>query len=194
MDRNKAIDSLNEIKELMERSTKFVSLSGSTGILVGIYALVGAWFTYNTLQAGTRLETVVAIALLVLALSLLTAFAVYYLKVRNSGQKLFNKMFFRVMWNFSVPLLTGGLFCLALLIHGYYGLTSSVMLLFYGLTLVHISKYTFSNVCWLGYAFLLLGLFDCFFEGNGLLCWAIGFGLFHIIYGVLFYFLYEKRK
>ena len=109
-------------------------------------------------------------------------------------QKLFSKLTYRIAWNFSLPLLTGGLFCIALLLHEHYGLVSSVMLLFYGLSLVNVSKFTYSNVAWLGYAFLCLGTADCFFEGHGLMFWTIGFGGFHILYGMLFYLQYERRK
>ncbi|NDV65260.1 hypothetical protein [Bacteroides sp. 224] len=196
MDKIKAIQSVNEIKELMERSSKFVSLSGLTGILVGLYSLIGAWVAYSSMNvlATTRLYDVVLIALVVLTVSVVTAFLVSYYKSKRSNQKLFNKLTYRIVWNFSIPLLTGGLFCLALLYHQHYGLTSSVMLLFYGLSLVNVSKYTFSNVAWLGYAFLFLGILDAFFEGYGLLFWTLGFGVFHIIYGILFYFLYEKNR
>lgn len=210
MDKIKALQSVNEIKELMERSSKFVSLSGLTGVLVGIYSLIGSWATIRVLgmqeiangsysavlnvTTPMRLKIIVLLAAGVLASSIITAFLISYYKSRRSNQKLFNKLTYRIVWNFSIPLLTGGLFCIALLYHGHYGLTSSVMLLFYGMSLVNVSKYTFSNVAWLGYAFITLGLLDCFFEGHGLLFWTLGFGVFHIIYGILFYFLYERNK
>ena len=192
MNKNKAIQSVNEIKELMELSSKFISLSGLSGILVGIYSLVGSWFVLKDPSAS--LDKVILIALAVFLMSVVTAFLISLYKSRKSGQKLFNKLTYQLIWNFSVPLLAGGLFCLALIVHEYYSLTSCVMLLFYGLALVNVSKFTFSNVGWLGYSFLILGLLDCFFAGNEVLFWAIGFGVFHIVYGVLFYFLYERGK
>lgn len=210
MDKNKAIQSVNEIKELMERSSKFVSLSGMTGILVGIYSLIGAIMAIRILglqhittgpyskvlnvTTPMRLKIIILLAAGVLIASIVTTIIISYSKSRKTNQKLFNKLTYRLIWNFSIPLLTGGLFCIALLFHGHYGLTSSVMLLFYGLALVNVSKYTFSNVAWLGYAFLILGLLDCFFEGHGLIFWTLGFGVLHIIYGLLFYFLYERKK
>jgi hypothetical protein len=208
MDRIRAIQSVNEIKELMERSSKFVSLSGLTGILIGVYAFIGAWLV-NSLTgipfvnnpgshrllsfSDTRIITIV-IAGCVIAASLISTFLISYYKSIKAKQKLLNKLIYRLIWNFGLPLFVGGVFCIALLYNRNYGLTSTVMLLFYGFALVNVSKYTFSNVGWLGYAFLSLGLVDAFFEGNALLFWTIGFGGFHIIYGVLFYFLYEKNK
>ena len=102
---------------------------------------------------------------------------------------------YRALWNFSLPMLTGGALCISLLLHGYYDILSSVMLLFYGLTLVNVSKFTYANIAWLGYAFICLGVIDSFWEGHALLFWTIGFGGFHILYGILFYFclLYTSR-
>lgn len=190
MDKIKAIQSINEIKELMERSSKFVSLSGLTGILVGVYALVGSWMASRLLQ----LNAIVLIATGVLLSAIITVLLISYYKSKKSNQKLFNKLTCRISWNFSIPLLAGGLFCIALIYHKHYEFTSSAMLLFYGMALVNVAKYTFSNVAWLGCAFMALGIFDSFFVGHGLLCWALGFGVFHIVYGILFYFLYERNN
>ena len=88
----------------------------------------------------------------------------------------------------------GGALCISLLLHGYYDILSSVMLLFYGLTLVNVSKFTYANIAWLGYAFICLGVIDSFWEGHALLFWTIGFGGFHILYGILFYLHYERKQ
>lgn len=194
MDRNKAIESVNEIKELMERSSKFVSLSGMTAVLARVYALAGAYVAGQLLRSEDNREGLIMVASLVLIVSIVTACILSWYKAKKMQQKLFSKLTYRIAWNFSLPLLTGGLFCIALLLHEHYGLVSSVMLLFYGLSLVNVSKFTYSNVAWLGYAFLCLGTADCFFEGHGLMFWTIGFGGFHILYGMLFYLQYERRK
>lgn len=211
MNTNNALQSVDEIRKLMERSTKFVSLSGLTGILAGSYALTGAFlaaklvgtvsganplFTFDRLDVDTprRLCVLVGLAAAVLAASVITAWLVSWYKARKSGEKLFNSLTYRLLWHFFLPMATGGLFCVALLYHGHYGLTSSVMLLFYGLALVNTAKYTFSNVAWLGYAFLITGLADSFWEGHGFFFWTLGFGVFHILYGILFYLRYERKK
>src|SRR5688572_14075444 len=41
--RNEPIQALNDIKQIMDRSSRFVSLSGWSGIAAGICALVAAW-------------------------------------------------------------------------------------------------------------------------------------------------------
>lgn len=192
MDKSKAIQSVNEIKELMERSSKFVSLSGLTGVLVGIFALTGAWIVN---RAGWHnVQSTIVVAAAVLLLSMITAISVFLWKIRKTNERFLSRLTLRTIWHFSLPLLVGGLFCLILLHHKHYELITSAMLLFYGFSWVSVSKYTFAGVAWLGYAFLLLGLLDALFAGNELLFWSLGFGVFHIIYGVLFYFAYEKNK
>ena len=194
MDKNKALESVNEIKKKKKKSSKFVSLSGMTAVLAGMYALVGAYVANNLIKSGDNREELIMVASLVLTASVITACILSCYKARKTGQKLFSKLTYRIAWNFVLPLLTGGLFCIALLLHEIYGLVSSVMLLFYGLSLVNVSKFTYSNVAWLGYAFLCLGIVDCFLEGHGLLFWTIGFGGFHVLYGVLFYLQYERKR
>ena len=170
MNKDKALESVNEIKELMEKSSKFISFSGLAAIMAGIYAL------------------------LVLTVSAVTACILSYYKSKKTGQKFFSRLTYRALWNFSLPMLTGGILCISILLHGYYDIIASIMLLFYGLTLVNVSKFTYSSIAWLGYAFIGLGIIDCFWEGHSLLFWAIGFGGFHILYGILFYLHYERRK
>lgn len=200
MNKEKALQSVNEIKELMERSSKFLSFSGLTAILAGVYALVGACLVYRLIlyancHPGVSIGTdVIVVASIVLLLATATACLLSCRKAKKTGQKLISKLTCRIAWSFSLPMFTGGLFCIALLVHGHYGLISSVMLLFYGLSLVNASKYTFSDVGWLGYLYLFLGLLDLFFEGHGLLFWTIGFGGFHVLYGILFYLQYERKK
>lgn len=207
MTQNEAIETLNDIRNIMERSTKFLSLSGVSAILVGVYAcaatLVAARIIgqpdachvqpdhVNTLH---KLVAVGLTALTTLAASLATVFILSYRKCkREGGGPLITPATRRLLWNFFLPLSAGGLFCVSLLINGHYGLTSSVMLLFYGLALVNASKYTYSNTRYLGYAEILLGLADSLAADYALLFWGVGFGLFHIIYGVFFHLRIERR-
>ena len=99
-----------------------------------------------------------------------------------------------MLWNFFLPLLTGGILCFSLIWQQYYGLTSSIMLIFYGLSLVNCSKYTYSNIRYLGYAEILLGLVDSFVITHALLFWVTGFGLLHIAAGIYFYYKVEHKQ
>ena len=198
MNKDKALESVNEIKELMEKSSKFISVSGLAAILAGIYALAGAYIATQVITPETHLivtlEFMAIIALSVLATAAVTAGILSYCKSQKTGQSFFSRLTYRALWNFSLPMLAGGIVCISILMHEYYDILASVMLLFYGLALVNTSKFTYSSVAWLGYAFICLGVVDCFWEGHSLLFWTIGFGGFHILYGILFYLHYERKK
>ena len=198
MNKDKALESVNEIKELMEKSSKFISVSGLAAILAGIYALAGAYIATQVITPETHLivtlEFMAIIALSVLATAAVTAGILSYCKSQKTGQSFFSRLTYRALWNFSLPMLAGGIVCISILMHEYYDILASVMLLFYGLALVNTSKFTYSSVAWLGYAFICLGAVDCFWAGYSLLFWTIGFGGFHILYGILFYLHYERKK
>jgi predicted lysophospholipase L1 biosynthesis ABC-type transport system permease subunit len=208
MENDKAIEALTDIRSMMERSSKFISLSGLTGVFAGIFALAGAAaayfysaksfgpdFIFDNLQAGqkTAVLTFYSVdALLVLALSVGIGILLSARKSRKTGQSVLDKTAVRMLVNLAVPLLTGGIFCIALLWHGIIGLIAPAMLIFYGLSLINASKYTIGDTRYLGYLEVVLGLISCFFIGYGLLFWAVGFGFFHIAYGLFMYYTLEK--
>ena len=135
MNKDKALESVNEIKELMEKSSKFISLSGLAAIMAGIYALVGAYIATQVITPDTHLivalELMAIIASLVLVAAAVTACILSYYKSKKTGQKFFSRLTYRALWNFSLPMLTGGVLCISILMHEYYDILASVMLLFY---------------------------------------------------------------
>jgi len=209
---NHNLNDLAHIRQLMERSTKFVSLSGLSGVFAGTYALFGAfgvWFFINKIGisssnyqnvVGNQLfglnfqEFCFADALLVLFLSLSTSFWLSYKKANQLGETIWNSLTKRVFINMMVPLTTGGIFCLLLIYHRQSTFIAPATLIFYGLALVNVSKYTYNDIFQLGIIEILIGLLAMFFLANGLLFWTIGFGLMHIIYGIGMYFKYERKQ
>ncbi len=201
------LDALKDIRQLMKQSNKFLSLSGLSGIFVGVYALIGAYFgrkvildyvfNDNQSEAGYNqlLFECIIICALVLLVSMLTALIFSARKAKKSGQSIFNHTGLRLAINMFIPLGTGGLFCLAMLYHGHNMvlLVSPAMLIFYGLSLVNASKYTLHDIRYLGCMQIALGLAASFYLGYGLLFWAFGFGVLHIIYGTYMWFKYERK-
>ena len=57
---------------------------------------------------------------------------------------------------------------------------------------VNASKYTLNDIRYLGLTEIFLGLVALVFLEYSLLFWAIGFGLVHIIYGIVMYYKYER--
>ena len=200
MDENKILNDLTEIKNLMNRSSRFLSLSGFSGIFAGIYALIGAYlahlkladFNRNRFRFPKVLETeLLLIAFGVLVLSLVTAFWLTYKKARKNNESIFGKGSKNFLFALIIPLIIGGIFILLLLRLKFYVLIAPVTLIFYGISLLFASKYTLGTVKYLAYTEIILGLTAMYFVGNGLIFWAIGFGILHIIYGIVM--LFDKR-
>lgn len=198
---------LTEIRSLMERSSKFLSLSGWAGIMAGIYALLGAFIAFRFLNFNPDqiildhqksanllfdLHKVIYLAIIILILAISTAIILSQKKAKKNGDKLWNATSRRVLINMSVPLVIGGLLILILISNEMIGLVAPFSLLFYGLALYQISKFTFEEVKILGLVEIALGLISAYFVAYGLLFWAIGFGLVHIIYGIYMYYKYER--
>ncbi len=205
------LQDLSQIRQMMERSSRFLSLSGFSGIFIGLFALIGAavafWYLdmdfsiaheYNIeRELNGRLQPSFYIffftdAILVLAASLLAAFYFSARKARKNGYALWDGTARRLLANLFIPLVAGGIFCIILLYHGAVGFVAPVTLIFYGLALLNASKYTYDDIRALGLCEIALGLIAAFLLGYGLLFWAIGFGVLHIIYGILLYTKYEK--
>ena len=207
------LQTLSEIRSLMERSSRFISLSGLSGIFAGIFALLGAtaaylylkiglfsrsYYTYATDDRGSiKMDFITFFftdAILVLVFSLIFGFYFTRRNARKKGLKVWDKTAERLFGNFIIPLVTGGLFCLVLLYHHLVYLIAPCTLIFYGLALLNASKYTLHEVRYLGISEVLLGLISSIYIGFGLLFWAIGFGILHIVYGTVMYFKYENRS
>jgi hypothetical protein len=196
---------LAEIRNLMEKSSKFISLSGLSGILAGVYALAGAAAAYFLVQfplspINYRQESVQdfdvviklsTIAVLVLVASVVTGLTQSARKAKRQGLQLWNSTSIRMVINLLVPLCTGGAFIILLLFQGRYGLVAPVCLIFYGLALINASANLYDEVRYLGYSEIILGLIATALPGFGLFFWSIGFGVFHIFYGALMFRKYD---
>jgi len=192
---------ISEIKQLMNRSSRFISLSGLSGILAGIYAILGAVIAYIYLfpEKGNYLtlhswnfKMLVILLVSVAILSIITAVLLTSKTAKKNNEKIWDSTTKRLLINFFIPLATGGIYILIKLNSQHYGLTASLMLIFYGLALINASKYTLGNIKYLGYAQIIIGLICAAFPGYGFWFWVLGFGLFHIIYGALMY-VQEKK-
>ncbi|GAA4310459.1 hypothetical protein [Nibribacter koreensis] len=198
---------LAEIRTMMERSSKFLSLSGWAGIMAGIYALAGAFIAYKVFDfhpdgimdisyaAGTlssNLVNLILLAAFVLAMAIGTAIYLSSKKAEKRGETLWNATARRVLINMAVPLTVGGLLILILIAKGFIGFVAPFTLLFYGLALYNASKFTYGEMRSLGLIQVGLGLISAYFVGYGLFFWALGFGVVHIIYGIYMHYKYER--
>jgi len=206
MEANKYLNDISEIKNMMNRSSRFISLSGLSGILAGVYSLIGAYFAYRIIyfygaalgSSKTLVITEYAVyKLLVIAgsvvfLSIATGIVLALRKAKRQGEKIWDKSSQRLIINFLIPLVTGGILILYLIEKEQFSLIATLTLVFYGLACINASKYTLGDIRYLGITLLLLAFISLWFIGYGLLFWSLGFGISHIFYGSVMYFNYER--
>jgi hypothetical protein len=191
---------LSEIKNIMTKSSRFISLSGLSGILAGIYALIGAaaaYYMVTTYSRGTLIldgkifQVCLGILIAVAALSIITGIILTTRKAKKTGESIWDNSSRRLLFSFLVPLITGGIYILIILWQGKYGQTGGLMLIFYGLALISASKHSIGDIKYLGLIQVALGLIAALFPGYGFWIWVIGFGIMHIIYGSIMHFKYD---
>ena len=218
-DASEQLSAIKDIKQMMERSSRFISLSGWSGISAGICALVGAGFAYNVISMSRYAadndlgemqhpylnngsisvheligDKLIIIAALTFIGALVSAFFFTYSRSRKTNTPIWGTSAQRLLVNVSIPMMAGGAFLLKLIQHGSYSVIAPGCLLFYGLALLNGSKYTLGEIRYLGYCEIILGIVSCWFTGWGLYFWAVGFGVLHILYGAVMLNKYEKKE
>ncbi len=214
MESNKYLEDIASIKTMMSKSLRFMSLSGLSGILAGIYALTAAGIAHylinqniqlfgtnnkNIAQAVLRIFSsselagnLILLFVVTLFVAIATGIILTFKKAKKNDEKIWDSSSRRLLINFAIPLIAGGAFCIVLIQYGIIGLIAPATLIFYGLALINASKYTLGDIKYLGLANLVIGLLSTQFIGYGLYFWALGFGVFHIIYGMIMYNKYDR--
>jgi hypothetical protein len=212
IEQNQQHDTLQDVKDirrLMERSSRFISLSGLSGVAAGIFALAGAGIARYIIfddyykryddrgffgaNDFVKLKSqLLGLAAAVAIAAFLSAFYFTWRKSNRQGNSLWDHASRRLFWNMAIPLAAGGFFILGMLQHNEWQFVAPACLIFYGLALVNASKYTLTDIRYLGYCEIVVGLVNMLFIGYGLYFWALGFGVLHIIYGVVMWWKYER--
>jgi hypothetical protein len=218
-DKNQTLDTLKDIRNMMDRSSRFISLSGWSGVAAGCCALVGAWFAHGVIERGMENHTslrknyvntyendpidvleyigsskLISIAVLTLFAAIILAFAFTWMRSRKTGMPMWGPTSRRLTFAIGLPLMVGGIYMLKLMEAGAFGMIAPGCLLFYGIGLVSAARYTLGEIRWLGYGQIITGIVNLFFTGYGLYFWAFGFGLLHIIYGLIMWWKYERNN
>jgi len=203
---NASLEALQDIKRIMERSSRFISLSGLSGLAAGVWALIGAYFAHNWIEEyyhelnlrifdevpGNLKWRLVMLAGVVLLLALLSAIYFTWKKAKKSSLPVWDATSRKLLINLLIPLGTGGFFVTGLLYHNEWRFVAPACLVFYGLALVNASKYTLTDIRYLGILEVLLGLANMYSAENGLYFWALGFGVLHIVYGLIMWWKYDR--
>lgn len=221
------LNALKDIKQMMERSSRFISLSGLSGIAAGICALIGAWFAKSiiknanlylempngnlvdgreykhlfdngVLNPAMRYEAVLGKLIFCGVTTFISAFVLSflftYLRSKKTNTPIWGKSAIRLLVNVMIPIIVGAIFLWKILDYGTIALIAPGCLIFYGLALLNASKYTLIEIRYLGIAQIVLGIINLWFVGKGLYFWAAGFGILHIVYGIVMWFKYERNQ
>jgi len=200
---------LKTIRKIMEESTRFLSLSGFSGVFLGLIAIAGALIAWLIMPDSGNLsideylsslpqkESVLIrwqlalLALGVLLLSLAIAFGLSFRKALRSGENIWTPVSRRLVTSLFIPMTAGGLFALILLMQNQLQLIIPVFLIFYGLALINAGKFTYGEIFYMGILEIITGLTAALIPHQGLLFWIAGFGILHIGYGLFMYRKYE---
>jgi hypothetical protein len=206
---SKSAEDIKTIRRIMEESSRFLSLSGLSGIFAGTFALAGALIAYFLiLKSGSihydeyfrslsEKETftlrwqLAADAASVLILSAVSAFYFSIRKAKKEGKNFWTPVSKRLLVNLFIPLFTGGFLVIILMVQNHIQLVVPCFLIFYGLGLVNAAKFTYNEVFYLGILEIVTGLIAAVLPDLGIIFWIFGFGILHIIYGVFMYRKYE---
>jgi len=209
MESKNYLQDINEIKTMMTKSSRFLSISGLSGTLAGIYALIGAYLGYQIIYKDNmvnldgyrtlvitenQLINIFLVATGVFVLSVLTGIVFSITKAKRQNESMWDSTSKRLIINFLIPLAAGGIFILLLMEKNLYAFVAPLTLIFYGLACVNASKYTLGYIRYLGITVIIIGLISTYYLGYGLFFWALGFGVCHIIYGTIMHFKYDRMK
>jgi hypothetical protein len=206
MDKNRDYhQDLAEIKLMMQKSSKFLSISGWSGIMAGIYALIGAYIANKSLDFNSftkslptypleldKFTPIVLLAIIILILAFVTSIIMSWQRANKVGEKIWNPTSKKLLLHLSIPLITGGILMIQMLHLGFIALLPTLSLVFYGIALYQAGQFTFREIRILGLLQIVLGIIGLFHLELGLLLWAIGFGVLHIVYGLLVHLKYQK--
>ena len=198
-------EELVHIRSMMERSSRFISLSGLSGVFAGLSALLGGVSVYqlfkvngieyfednHQLYSTSLITELILTAFVILFFAL--AFGIFFTvrKSKKLNLPIWTSATKNMLFNLAIPLIAGAVFCIALVYHQMFILVAPSTLIFYGLALLNAEKYTYSDIKYLGFSEVILGSIALFFVGYGLVFWILGFGILHIFYGLL---LFKKYK
>lgn len=196
-------ETLSEIRQMMERSSRFRSLSGISFIAAGICGLLGVWWINKLMGpgesqhvtekiiGGNLISSLLLPSICTLIVAVIAGLFFTLLKIKKRNLPLGDVAFKRVSFSFAIPMITGGIFIIGMLVYHQYQFIATACLLFYGLALFNASHYTLKEIRYLGIAEIIAGII-CLFAGYELLLLAIGFGVMNILSGLVIWKKYPE--
>lgn len=206
------LEQLKEIKSMMEKSSRFISLSGWSGVAAGTAALIGAILAYPYVNMGRQetlgevypnkgYDSVMAylfhplsyIAIGTFLTAMISAFIFTYIKSQKQKINIWGSMSRKVAFHFLVPFGAGTLFITYLITRSDFIYIAPLSLIIYGISLFSVYKFTIKETLYLALSIILLGLGNLVLPGYSFIFWTLGFGVSHIIYGVYMWNKYDRK-
>lgn len=179
---DRAMDNLRFIRETMERASAFTAVPGWGLVVVGMVAMFGAQLTTQVIFQKRWLLSWIGIACGSLVLSLVAMNR----KAKASESSLLSTPARKFLLSLTPPLVAGALLTIVIWEIKRPDFLPGMWLLLYGTGVVTAGAFSVRIIPVMGMCFMLLGavtLFCPWAWGNYLM--AIGFGGFHIIFGII---------
>jgi hypothetical protein len=179
---DRALDNLRFIRETMERSASFTAIPGYGGILMGVTAIGAAIIAHYQPSLRGWLVTWLVEAFLAFGIGILAMWQ----KAKNSGDSLNSAPARKFAFGFAPPLIAGIILTGLLYFKGLFTYLPAVWLTLYGTAVVTGGAYSVRIVPIVGWIFMSLGLVSVFLPtGYGNLLMGLGFGLLHLVFGLI---------
>lgn len=178
----RAMDNLEFIRETMERSTAFTAVPGYGGIFMGVTAIAAAYiaFTQPTIWQWMTVWLVEG------ALGFLIGLFAMWQKSKMAGTSLASTPAKKMILSFLPPMVCGVIITLGLWRLEHFEVLVPVWLLLYGAAVVTGGSYSVRAVPVMGWCFIALGGIAFLLPTRAAdLMMALGFGLLHIIFGIV---------
>jgi hypothetical protein len=179
---DRAIENLRFIRETMERSTHFTAVPGYGGILMGVTAIVAAYFAHTQVYRRDWLVAWLIEACLAFAIGLLAMWQ----KSKIADQSLLSVPARKFAFGFVPPLIAAIAITLGLWRYEQYEMMAPVWMLLYGASIATGGAFSVRLVPVMGYIFMALGaLTFALPSAYGDYLMAGSFGLLHIVFGAI---------
>jgi hypothetical protein len=177
----RAAENLRYIRDTIQRASTFTAVPGRGGILIGVSGLAAG-------MVAMRQDSFTA-WLLVWIIEAAFAFAIgitaVLVKARSTGEDLWSKPARKFALGFVPPMLAGGIVTLALWRSGAVSVIPGAWLTLYGVAVMGGGAFSVPAVPAMGVSFFLVGCAALLVPAVGDIALICGFGLLHIVFGLL---------
>ncbi len=188
---------------MQQNSTSFSS-SGWSGILLGIYGLLAVYMVYTmTNSYGDGFEGFAALPIVLLEIGIIVLTVITILislitlrirakrRSKKNNRKLWSPFSKKLRFHTLIPLLFFIIVLVIIANKGYYSSITPLLLFLYGIFLLNLSRFSSGNLKYLSIAEIILAVVAYFIYDKEILFLGLGFGIFHIFYGL---FTFGKNK